>query len=285
MRQPLTSQVANQILQLIIEDKLVEGDRLPERPIAERLRVSRSPVREALKVLAAEGAVIATEAGGYRVWRPAGVAIDMASEPTGEDAVYFRIAEDRLSSSLPNRVSENELMRRYGISRGQLGRLLRRISNEGWLERLPGHGWAFADMLTAGEVLTKSYRFRIAFEPAALLEPTYVVDRIALERCREQQKVLLDLGRDGSSPAEQFDANANFHVTLIEGCGNPFFIDALRRISALRRLVAYRRIVARPPGESQFGEHIEIINRVLDGNFQAASALMRAHLEGSMRRP
>jgi DNA-binding GntR family transcriptional regulator len=285
MRQPLTAQVANQILQLIADDRLAEGDRLPERPLAERLRVSRSPVREALKLLAAEGAVVPTGPGGYAVGPRTNVAFTMPTAPSDEDGIYFRIAEDRLSGDLPNRISENELMRRYGISRGQLSRLLRRISNEGWLERLPGHGWAFAEMLTAGEVLTKSYRFRIAFEPSALLEPTYVVDRPALERCREQQRVLLDLGRDGSSPAEQFDANANFHVTLIEGCGNPFFVDALKRISALRRLVAYRRIVNRPPGESQFGEHIEIINRVLEGNFPAASALMRAHLEGSMRRP
>ncbi len=57
-RNRLSEQVANQIQQLIVAEALVPGDRLPgERALAQRLGVSRSVVREALRVLGVRGLV------------------------------------------------------------------------------------------------------------------------------------------------------------------------------------------------------------------------------------
>jgi DNA-binding GntR family transcriptional regulator len=278
----LSSQVAAQILELVEQDGLAEGERLPERALAERLRVSRSPVREALKLLAERGAVTPLERGGFAVGAGDSGAVE---QPAEDDAVYFAIADDRLSGKLPDRVSENELMRRYGLSRGHLAKLLRRISSEGWLERLPGHGWAFMPTLTSGEALTQSYMFRMEIEPAALLQPTFVLDRPGLERSRAQQQAMLERGLAGASPVQHYEVNASFHETLIACSRNPFFVDSLKRIIRLRRLVAYRRIVGRPAGETQFGDHIRIIDRVLEGDRKGAAAMLRVHLEESMRRP
>jgi DNA-binding GntR family transcriptional regulator len=65
--------------------------------------------------------------------------------PTEEesDDTYFTIAEDRLSGKLPDRVSESELMRLYDLPRGRLLKILSRIADDRWIERLPGHGWEF----------------------------------------------------------------------------------------------------------------------------------------------
>ena len=51
--------VVDEIRQAIIEGVLRPGDRLVEREIAERLGVSRSPVREAIRLLTFEGFVVA----------------------------------------------------------------------------------------------------------------------------------------------------------------------------------------------------------------------------------
>ncbi len=45
-----------------------------------------------------------------------------------------------------------------------------RIANEGWIERLPGHGWSFLPMLKSMQSYQDSYRFRLAIEPAAIPE-------------------------------------------------------------------------------------------------------------------
>lgn len=50
-------QVADAIRDMIIQDELPPGSRISERQLAERLGVSRTPVREALRILAREGLV------------------------------------------------------------------------------------------------------------------------------------------------------------------------------------------------------------------------------------
>lgn len=55
MREEVTQEIRRQI----IEGELRPGDRLVERSVAERLGVSRSPVREALQVLIFEGFLVA----------------------------------------------------------------------------------------------------------------------------------------------------------------------------------------------------------------------------------
>ncbi len=56
-RQALHQEVATRLRQRIIEGELAPGAKLNERELSERLQVSRTPLREAVKMLAAEGLV------------------------------------------------------------------------------------------------------------------------------------------------------------------------------------------------------------------------------------
>lgn len=56
-RQALHEQVAGRLRELITEGTLAPGARLNERVLCEHLRVSRTPLREAYRVLAAEGLI------------------------------------------------------------------------------------------------------------------------------------------------------------------------------------------------------------------------------------
>lgn len=57
VHQPLRSLVRDELRQLVITGELAPGSRLVEDRLAERLGVSRNPVREALQALAGEGFV------------------------------------------------------------------------------------------------------------------------------------------------------------------------------------------------------------------------------------
>jgi DNA-binding GntR family transcriptional regulator len=83
-----------------------------------------------------------------------------ASAKPEEDSLYLQVAEDRLSRKLPDKVSESQLMRRYGVGRTSIQRLLYQICQEGWIQRRQGHGWEFQDTLSSARGYEEAYRFR-----------------------------------------------------------------------------------------------------------------------------
>ncbi|TFZ07887.1 GntR family transcriptional regulator [Ramlibacter humi] len=56
-RAALHEQVAQRLRQMLVENRIAPGAKLNERELCEQLKVSRTPLREAIKMLAAEGLV------------------------------------------------------------------------------------------------------------------------------------------------------------------------------------------------------------------------------------
>jgi len=219
---------------------------------------------------------------GQRGARPAAAARKAeARDPVTRS--YFQVAEDRLRGELPDRFTEAWLRRRYGLTPAQLQAVLTRIADEGWARKKPGYGWEFSAMLTTPESLLQSYRLRLAIEPAALLEPRYRLEKAVLERCRAAERQLLKGGIQTATADQLHDRGVRFHESLVEGSGNPFFIDTMRRVNRVRRLLSYRSMRDR----SRYKEHCEQHLRLLDllereRNDEAAEA-MREHLGSTLR--
>ena len=279
MSQTLQTQLAADILLRINTHAMPVGARLSERGLAEALRVSRSPVRTALKQLAEQSLIDPHPEGGFVVGKGA-----LRAEPVGvsgevpDETTYLRIAQERLDGVLPKRVSENELMRRYGVTRSQLTVLLRRISTEGWMERLPGHGWEFTEAMTSDAAYAQAYRYRILVEPAAILEPSFVIDEAGLRQCLKEQQALVRGEVDHVSPAQIFDANTRLHETIAACSGNTFILDSLRRINKVRRLMEYRKAVDRKQALRRCEEHLVLIDLLLSNKTERAAKMMRDHL-------
>jgi len=66
-RPSLHEELVERLQNMIIEGTLAAGDKVPERELCEKLGVSRTPMREALKVLAADGLLILQPNKGARV--------------------------------------------------------------------------------------------------------------------------------------------------------------------------------------------------------------------------
>ncbi|HWL55078.1 MAG TPA: GntR family transcriptional regulator [Paracoccus sp. (in: a-proteobacteria)] len=276
----LANTLVSQIASHIRADGLQPGDRLTERKLAEQFRVSRSPVRVALKQLEEAGVLTSGDRSGYRVVDIA--AAESLSAPVAEvdedEKVYLRIANDRVTGLLPERITESEFQRRYDLTRGRLTKLLRRMSQEGWIERLPGHGWEFLPVLTSLESYRDSYRFRQLIEPAALLEPRFELNRPVLESRLVEQRWLVEGGIWTVPDAKLFELNSGMHESVIECSQNIFFIDALKRVDRLRRLIDYRQMLDRDVARERCIEHIELLHLVLRGQNEEASEFMRKHL-------
>ena len=69
-RAVIHAKLLEQLRDLIVEGVLEGGARVPERVLCERFGVSRTPLREALKALAAEGLIELLPNRGARVAQP-----------------------------------------------------------------------------------------------------------------------------------------------------------------------------------------------------------------------
>lgn len=277
---PLINTLADQIVAHIQTDNLAVGDRLIERKLAEQFRVSRSPIRTAMKMLQGVGVLKQSDTGGYEI-ADVRAAEKLSLEnvsPDEDEKIYLTIADDRLHGRLPQRTTASELQRRYDLTKGQLSKMLLRMASEGWIERLPGNGWAFLPVLTSLQAYEDSYRFRLLIEPAALLEPNFKLNRPVLERCRREQEWLVNGGIWDVHDAKLFELNSGMHEAIIECCENSFFIDALKRLDRVRRLIDYRQMLAREDARSRCIEHVELLDLVLSGRNAEAAEFMTRHL-------
>ncbi len=101
--------VYEELLDRIVRGVLSPGTRIVEREIAERLGVSRTPVREAVKRLQDEGLLVANRAEKYA--RPVVAAL------TGEDARELHDIVARLDAVAARRAAELSAERREALAR------------------------------------------------------------------------------------------------------------------------------------------------------------------------
>ncbi|EHL96317.1 FCD domain protein [Acetobacteraceae bacterium AT-5844] len=281
------TEAAGAIAALVADGTLKPGDRLLAQRLADQLGVSRFPIGQAMRLLADRGLLTADPGRGFTVAADGPDHAAGCQEDTpGDDlsTAYFRIAEDRLNSVLPDRISEQAMRERYGLARGQLAQLLSRIAAEGWAERRPGYGWNFSAVLTTPASLEQSYRLRMAIEPASLLEPGYHLDKDVLARCRALEERMLEGGIETMSADALYERGARFHEAIVGASGNPFFLEALKRVNRIRRLLVYRSLTDRSRYRQQAIEHLRLLELIERGAQAEAAELLRAHLQGVMEK-
>lgn len=98
----LAAVVADRLRQLITDGTLVPGVWLNERDLCERLRVSRTPLREAYRILASDGLVMLLPKRGAQV-------IELSAEDIGNLFDVLAVMEGLAGRLAAERASEEEL--------------------------------------------------------------------------------------------------------------------------------------------------------------------------------
>jgi len=282
----LHQDLAEQIVMIAVKENMPSGAHLAEEGLAKRLRVSRSPVRSALKRLQERGIVEArTNRGFYLVEDGAALARRIQVKPeSGADSIYDRILRDYVQGELSETVNESHLLARYEVGASELRTALLRLAEHGILSRSRGKGWHFEPGLATPEALEQSYRFRILVECGGLLEPSFRPDPQAFSRIRDAHTLFLDrLGEN--SAAEFFAINSDFHLTLAECSNNAFIQRAVENQNRLRKLHEFVSFPSLSIDRMKLSctEHLEIIKALEDWDNDHASNLMKSHLSGSRR--
>ncbi len=216
----------------------------------------------ALAYLAKRGIVRHLPDRGYFLARDARQLDDNARRlpHSGDERLYHRIVDARLEHRLADEITESALLRRFGTTRPVLQRVLKRIQQEGWIERKAGHGWAFLPLIDSIEAYDDSYELRRVIEPAAVLGRKFAPVPAELAALIAEQSFMAGGGYASMTADEWIDFNARFHEALARWSGNPFLLQTIRRMNQLRRPVEYRVVAGDPQLRArQASEHLRIL--------------------------
>jgi len=283
---PRRAQLVRDILRLATRQNWRRGYHVTEQELVAQFGVSRSPVRAALKVLEQRGILQARRNQGYLLAqnRRNLERVRIEVPPTADDELYLKIIGDRGSGALPEAITQADLLRRYRSNRAQLARILVRMTNEGMVVRLKGHGWRFLRTLTGLSSATASYEFRLIIEPAMMRLASFKVDADALLRLREDHLKLIDLAnrRRSIDRAWIYELDAAFHETIAGFSGNAFLIQAMQQQNRLRRLIEHGDLSRLERVKSWAQEHLAILDALRRGRFERAAECMRRHLTNAL---
>lgn len=277
---PLQKDLMRRIVDVIHEDGLQPGARLRQGQLAERLRVSRTPVRMALELLAGEGYVQHELNRGMMLAKiPAVIAVE--DVPPADEELLVAIAKLRRDGDLPEQFAELELMRLTGRERTPVRQALIKLEGLGVVQRRKGYGWQFFDPVRDRQAREESYNFRLLIECAAILSPEFSLGAEWIGAMRRRHEAMLGSAWTETSSVILFEMNAEFHLGISAASGNRYIEEAMNRQNQLRRLSNYNWQHGAERVSTTCREHLEILDRLEHGENEVAAALMRRHLTGA----
>lgn len=207
------------------------------------------------------------------------------TEPAGTvaDRVFRElrqaIVEGRIRSG--SKISEPELSRAQGVSRGALREALGRLESCGLVERRPNLGARVVTLSIEG--LLEIYQVREALEGLAARMAAERMEPAAVEKLRrllERHKEQID--GDPQNAYFQQEGDLDFHYRIVQGSGNERLIrllcnDLYQQVRAYR----YQLGMASRRGPQAFAEHSHIVDAIERGDGELAELLMRHHIRTS----
>lgn len=173
------------------------------------------------------------------------------------------------------RLDEQQLARRFKVSRTPVREALRHLASSGLIE-MRRHQGAIVKQLTIAEL---SEMFQVMAELEGLCA------RLAARRIGPTERIQLrkfhDLCKEhlGKSDHEGFfEANNDFHEVIFQASRNNFLIE--EATSLRKRVNPYRRYITYQPGRMarSVSEHDLVVKAIESGDGEAAHRLMREHV-------
>lgn len=180
-----------------------------------------------------------------------------------------------------SKISEPELARSYGISRGPLREALHRLEGQKLLVRVPHVGARVVSL--SREELAELYQIRESLEGLAC---RLAAERLSPDQVEELRDVLREHERDAAFQAGrgyyQQEGDYDFHYRIVQSSGSRMLIrmlcDELYQLARMYR-IQYSATPTRPA--QAFAEHHRILDAIAERDGELAEMLMRRHIRTS----
>src|SRR6056300_1107978 len=210
---------------------------------------------------------------------------DLEQNRTLADRVCQQIITAIVKGEIPtgSKISETDLARTYGISRGPLREALRRLEGLRLIERKPHIGARVVE-LSVKELL-EIYRVREALEGmacrlAAISMPQEEIDSLRALLDQHQQNIEQQEGQ----AYFQEEGDLDFHYRIVMASGNSKLQELLAAdLYHLVRMYRYKFSLSSSRPTLALREHHQILDAIETRDEELAELLMRRHISASRR--
>ena len=213
-------------------------------------------------------------------------ALSKLNEPlTIADRTYEQLKNDIVSGVLTqgSKIVEEELARKYGISRGPLREAIHRLKGSNLIVTVP-HAGSRVVTLTQ-QMMSEIYEVRESLEGMSA--------RLAAEKISDSQIddlwQLLGEHEKAIQQADgkvyfQYEGNFDFHFRIAEASGNQWLIDHLYiQLYQLVRMCRQQSSQTPERPTKALSEHRQILEAISQHDAELAEMLMRRHISGSWK--
>lgn len=190
----------------------------------------------------------------------------------------YQILKERLINCIyePGSIlNEAQLATELGLSRTPVREAINRLESDGFVKVMPKKGIYVSD-IQLGDVL-QIFQARIEIEPVALCMAAPHLPKDELFQFRDT------FTKEFTDVQNGFRLDTAMHLFIIEHCGNRYIIDMMHKLFDDNTKV----VIASKQNQVQIHdarlEHLDIINTLIDKDFDKAAALMRTHIETCRR--
>lgn len=214
---------------------------------------------------------------------PLSNAVPEAENGTIPDRIFSLIKEAIVEGDMAagSKISEPELARAYGISRGPLREAIGRLEACGLVVRRPNVGARVVTL--SSSQLIEIFHVREALEGmAARLAAQHMSDEEIADLRRLLGRHADQIERDTEHAYFQREGDLDFHYRIVQGSHNTRMIDLLcNDLYHLVRLYRYQFGMSSKRGPRAFVEHEHIVDAIERRDPEMAELMMRAHIRAS----
>ncbi|MCB1785466.1 MAG: GntR family transcriptional regulator [Chromatiaceae bacterium] len=199
------------------------------------------------------------------------------------DRIFARLKEAIVEGTIAagSKISEPELARAYGISRGPLREAIGRLEACGLVVRRPNVGARVVTL--SSRQLLEIFHVREALEGMAA---RLAAQNMTLEEVEELRGLLgqhaAQIAQDTGHAYFQREGDLDFHYRIVQGSHNTRLIDLLcNDLYHLVRLYRYQFGMPSKRGPRAFTEHGHIVDAIERRDPEMAELMMRAHVRAS----
>lgn len=201
------------------------------------------------------------------------------------DQIFTKLQHAIICGQMPagSKISEPELARRYGISRGPLREAIQRLEAQKLVEKTAHVGAKVVSL--SQQQLAELYQIRAHLEGLACRLAAQNIDKQQILSLRQLLRLhAQDPNLQQGTSYYLQEGDDDFHYCILQSCGNQLLqkmlCDELYHLIRMYR-IQFSNIPNRP--QQALAEHLHILDAIAEGDAELAELLMRRHIETSYK--